>query len=59
VQEPPDGQALVRIGEALGDGVAGRAGSDVAAMDLWQNNNALRGVYLGGALLAEYPGSTR
>jgi NADPH2:quinone reductase len=48
-------RALAYRGILVSVGVAGRAGSDVAAMDLWQNNNALRGVYLGGALLAEYP----
>jgi NADPH:quinone reductase len=36
-------------------GVAGRAGSDIEARDLWAQNNALRGVFLGGALMTEYP----
>jgi NADPH2:quinone reductase len=35
--------------------VAGRAGSTVEARDLWAQNNALRGVFLGRALLNEYP----
>jgi NADPH:quinone reductase len=35
--------------------VAGRAGSGIEARDLWGQNNTLRGVFLGGALLAEYP----
>jgi NADPH:quinone reductase len=35
--------------------VAGRAGSSVEAKDLWAQNNTLRGVFLGGALLSEYP----
>jgi NADPH2:quinone reductase len=36
-------------------GVAGRAGSAIEARSLWTRNNALRGVFLGGAILAEYP----
>src|SRR3954468_17798557 len=36
-------------------GVAGRTGSEVEARQLWAQNNALRGVFLGGALLSEYP----
>ena len=28
---------------------------NVEAKDLWAQNNTLRGVFLGGALLAEYP----
>ena len=36
-------------------GVAGRAGSGVEATNLWTQNNALRGVYFGGALITEYP----
>jgi NADPH2:quinone reductase len=35
--------------------VAGRAGSNIEAKDLWAQNNSLRGVFLGGALLTEYP----
>ena len=33
----------------------GRAGSEVEARSLWLQNNTLRGVFLGGALLNEYP----
>jgi len=36
-------------------GVAARAGSAIEAQSLWMRNNTLRGVYLGGALLSEYP----
>src|SRR5436190_7242530 len=32
-------------------GVAGRSGSEVEARTLWAQNNALRGVFLGGALM--------
>jgi len=46
-------RALAYRGTLISVGVAGRAGSDVAATDLRQNNNALRGVYLAGALVAE------
>ena len=41
--------------ELISVGVAGRAGSNVEARDLWAQNNSLRGVFLGGALLSEYP----
>jgi NADPH2:quinone reductase len=47
--------ALAYRGTLVSVGVAGRAGSDVEAKSLWAKNNTLRGVYLGGALLAEYP----
>jgi len=47
--------ALAYRGTLVSVGVAGRAGSAVEAQSLWTNNNALRGVYLGGAILAEYP----
>ena len=47
--------ALAYRGTLVSVGVAGRAGSDVEARDLWAKNNALRGVFLGGALLTEYP----
>ena len=47
--------ALAYRGTLVSVGVAGRAGSNVEARDLWAQNNALRGVFLGGALLAEYP----
>ena len=36
-------------------GVAGRGGSAVNAQSLWGRNNTLRGVFLGGAIMAEYP----
>jgi NADPH2:quinone reductase len=35
-------------------GVAARAGSGIEAQSLWANNNTLRGVYLGGAIVPEY-----
>ena len=35
--------------------VAARAGSNIEARDLWAQNNALRGVFLGGAVLTDYP----
>ena len=47
--------ALAYRGTLVSVGVAGRAGSTVEARDLWAQNNALRGVFLGGALLTEYP----
>jgi NADPH2:quinone reductase len=47
--------ALAYRGTLVSVGVAGRSGSDVEARLLWGQNNALRGVFLGGALLAEYP----
>jgi NADPH2:quinone reductase len=47
--------ALAYRGTLVSVGVAGRAGSSVEARDLWAKNNTLRGVYLGGALMAEYP----
>jgi NADPH2:quinone reductase len=47
--------ALAYRGTLVSVGVAGRAGSDVDARVLWAQNNALRGVFLGGALLSEYP----
>jgi NADPH:quinone reductase len=48
-------EALAYRGTLVSVGVAGRAGSGVEAMSLWTKNNTLRGVYLGGALLSEYP----
>lgn len=48
-------EALAYRGTLVSVGVAGRAGSDVEAKSLWGKNNTLRGVYLGGAMLAEYP----
>jgi NADPH2:quinone reductase len=47
--------ALAYRGTLVSVGVAGRAGSTIEARDLWERNNALRGVFLGGALLNEYP----
>jgi NADPH:quinone reductase len=47
--------ALAYRGTLVSVGVAGRAGSSVEARDLWGQNNALRGVFLGGALMTEYP----
>ena len=46
--------ALAYRGALVSVGVAGRAGSDVEAKALWAKNNALHGVFLGGALLNEY-----
>jgi NADPH2:quinone reductase len=47
--------ALAYRGTLVSVGVAARAGSDIEAKLLWAKNNTLRGVFLGGALLAEYP----
>jgi NADPH2:quinone reductase len=47
--------ALAYRGTLVSVGVAGRAGSEVEARSLWTQNNTLRGVFLGGALLSEYP----
>jgi NADPH2:quinone reductase len=47
--------ALAYRGTLVSVGVAGRGGSSVEARDLWAQNTKLRGVFLGGALLAEYP----
>jgi len=47
--------ALAYRGTLVSVGVAGRAGSTIEARSLWTKNNALRGVFLGGALLSEYP----
>ena len=48
-------RALAYRGTLVSVGVAGRAGSGVEAKDLCDQNNTLRGVYLGGAMLAELP----
>jgi NADPH2:quinone reductase len=48
-------EALAYRGTLVSVGVAGRGGSAVEATTLWTKNNTLRGVYLGGALMAEYP----
>jgi NADPH2:quinone reductase len=45
---------LAYRGTLVSVGVAGRAGSAIEAQSLWTRNNALRGVYLGGAILPEY-----
>ena len=47
--------ALAYRGTLVSVGVAGRAGSSIEAKELWAQNNTLRGVFLGGALLTEYP----
>ncbi len=47
--------ALAYRGTLVSVGVAGRAGSNIEARDLWAQNNTLRGVFLGAALIAEYP----
>jgi NADPH2:quinone reductase len=47
-------RALAYRGTLVSVGLAARAGSNVEARDLWEKNNALRGVFLGGALLSEY-----
>ena len=50
--------ALAYRGTLVSVGVAGRSGSAIEAQELWQRNNTLRGVYLGGALLASSPACT-
>jgi NADPH2:quinone reductase len=47
--------ALAYRGTLVSVGVAGRGGSQIEAQALWAKNNTLRGVFLGGALLPEYP----
>jgi NADPH:quinone reductase len=47
--------ALAYRGTLVSVGVAGRAGSGVEAQALWAKNNTLRGVFLGGAMMAELP----
>src|SRR2546425_5825228 len=47
--------ALAYRGTLISVGLAGRAGSSIEARDLWAQNNALRGVFLGGALLTGDP----
>src|SRR5919197_1241369 len=49
------GEALAYPGTLVSVGVAGRSGSAIEAQSLWTKNNALRGVFLGGALAAEFP----
>ena len=48
-------RALAYRGTLVSVGVAGRAGSNIEAKALWDQNQTLRGVYLGGAMLAELP----
>ncbi len=45
---------LAYRGALVSVGVASRSGSLIEAQSLWAQNNSLRGVYLGGALLSEY-----
>ncbi len=45
---------LAYRGTLVSVGVAGRAGSTIEARSLWARNNALRGVFLGGAIVSEY-----
>src|SRR3954449_6278287 len=47
--------ALAYRGTLVSVGVAGRSGSGVEARQLWAQNNTLRGVFLGGAMMAELP----
>jgi NADPH2:quinone reductase len=47
--------ALTYRGTLVSVGVTGRAGSNIEAKELWAQNNTLRGVFLGGALLSELP----
>jgi NADPH2:quinone reductase len=46
---------LAYRGTLVSVGVAARAGSAIEAQSLWARNNSLRGVFLGGALVSEYP----
>jgi NADPH:quinone reductase len=46
---------LAYRGTLVSVGVAGRGGSAIEARSLWERNNTLRGVYLGGAIVSEYP----
>ncbi len=46
--------ALAYRGTLVSVGVAGRSGSQIEAQSLWTKNNTLRGVYLGGAIIAEH-----
>jgi NADPH:quinone reductase len=45
---------LAYRGTLVSVGVAGRSGSEIEAQRLWTNNNTLRGVFLGGAIIPEY-----
>lgn len=46
--------ALAYRGTLVSVGLAGRAGSTIEARSLWDQNNTLRGVFLGGSIIAEY-----
>ncbi len=45
---------LAYRGTLVSVGLAARAGSAIEARSLWARNNALRGVFLGGAIVSEY-----
>lgn len=47
-------EALSYRGTLVSVGVAARSGSVVEARSLWDRNNSLKGVFLGGALVFEY-----
>ena len=47
-------EVLAYRGRLVSVGVAARAGSTIEARSLWTRNNALYGVYLGGAIASEY-----
>src|SRR2546423_7643219 len=47
--------ALAYRGTLVSAGVSRRAGSTIEARQLWEKNNALRGGFLGGVLMNEYP----
>src|SRR4051794_2895324 len=47
--------ALAYRGTLVSVGVAARSGSALEIQSLWTKNNTVRGVYLGGAMLPEYP----
>jgi len=47
--------ALAYRGTIVSVGVAGRAGSEIEARNLWAQNNTLRGVFLAAALINEHP----
>jgi NADPH:quinone reductase len=47
--------ALAYRGTLVSVGVASRAGSAIEAKELWAQQNTLRGVFLGGAMLTELP----
>ena len=47
--------ALAYRGTLVSVGVASRAGSSIEAKALWDRQNTLRGVFLGGAMLTELP----